>query len=476
MNQEPSQNFTRSYDSSYYPAEAKEVDSVTSILLDPVDSKKNVGGRVLRKRDFGNLAFLTLVSNGEKYQVSFQKRDFPSKQEYRNAIGSIVPGDIITGKGTTYDTKTGERTVAIENFEISSRALRPLPDKHEGLKDPEARVRKRSLDLVVNEESRRVATNRSKSTQVIRNYLLEERFDEFETPILQSIYGGANARPFTTTFNAHDDDLAYLRISNELYLKRLVAGGFDRVFEFAKDFRNEGIDRTHNPEFTQLELYEAFADYYSMRKRAKDLITVAAESIGKSKFQFLGNTIDLEGEWDQMTMEQSLTEIGGVSKDLLNDRERFIYHMKERGVVPDSETAYGIVLSSAFEEFVEPYLIHPTFIMDFPIEVSPLAKSHREKPEFAERFELYIGGKEFGNAYSELNDPIEQRNRFIQQEKNKENGDEESHPIDEEFLEIMEYGMPPMGGFGIGIDRLNMLISEKDSIRDVILFPFKKRK
>lgn len=450
-----------------YPAHSI-LNSPISQVKDPsqIDNYYGVAGRVISKRVMGNASFVHIYDDGKEMQLFLNVHNVP---DYKNLMKSMDLGDIISVRGKVFETRTKEITLSVDSFELLAKSLHPFPDKQKGITDQYTREKLRHLDLIVNEGTREAMLTRSKVNQSIREYLLEDSFIEVETPILQPIYGGANARPFKTTFHAQGNADAYLRISNELYLKRIVTGGINRVFEFAKDFRNEGIDRTHNPEFTQLELYQAYADYFTMMGHVENIFRKIADDMGKSSYEFLGHTIDVT-KWKRISMLDSLKNIGLVDIDV-TDKDAVIDYAKK---FDDSVTNYGTGILAIFEEKVEPELIQPTIVYDYPIEVSPLAKNHRSLDGFVERFEFFIGGKEFGNAYSELNDPLEQRLRFMDQQKLKE-VDDEAHPLDEDFLRVMEDGMPPMGGLGIGTDRLAMLFSEKNTIRDVLFFPFKKQ-
>ena len=467
------EDFNRRFDQTQnrnmFPAKSYNPQRLPEVKNMGVGSPVRTAGRVIFKRVMGKTTFLNIQEAGSVVQVYTNKGE---TQNYDFIRRELDIGDIVGFEGELFKTQTDELTLRTSDYQVLGKSLRPLPDKHAGLKDPHLRAKKRNLDLIVNEESRKALHVRSIANQTIRNYLTGRDFIEVETPILQPIYGGANARPFVTTLNAEGGSDAYLRISNELYLKRLIMGGLERVFEFAKDFRNEGIDKTHNPEFTQLELYQAYADYFDMMDRAEDIFTEVAKKIGKSKFKFMGHDVDMSEKWSRVSMEESLREIGELDIDI-EDREKVISFVKEKDIDFDGELNYGNALLALFEEFVEPKLIQPNIIFDYPVEVSPLAKNHRSKPGMVERFEFFIGGKEFGNAYSELNDPIEQRRRLLHQHSMRSN-DEEAHPLDEDFLNAMEYGMPQTGGLGIGMDRLCMLFAERDTIRDVLYFPFKK--
>jgi lysyl-tRNA synthetase class 2 len=379
-------------------------------------------------------------------------------------------GDHIGVEGKVFVTKTGEKTIRAKDFTILSKSLRPLPEKWHGLQDKEIRYRQRYLDLIVSPRVKETFLTRTKIIQKMREFLDDLGFVEVETPILQPIYGGASARPFVTHHNVLDMDL-YLRIADELYLKRLIIGGFEKVYEFCKDFRNEGMDKNHNPEFSMLELYQAYADYNEiMELYRKMLIYVTEEIFGSTKFTYQGNEINLGEEWKKIPILDSIKEIGGV--DVAEKDEKELREIAENLELNIAEGANKWkIVDTLFDNLVQPKLIQPTFITDYPMEISPLAKKHRKKEGLTERFELFIGGLELGNAFSELNDPLDQRKRFEQQKKLRELGDEEAQVLDEDYLRALEYGMPPTGGLGVGIDRVVMLFTDSSSIRDVIFFP-----
>ncbi|MDD3642110.1 MAG: lysine--tRNA ligase, partial [Candidatus Krumholzibacteria bacterium] len=379
-------------------------------------------------------------------------------------------GDIVGVRGPLFRTRTGELTVRIESVELLSKALRPLPEKFHGLQDKELRYRQRYVDLIVNDDVMATFLARTRIIDSIRVFLREHGFLEVETPILQPVYGGAMARPFVTHHNALDMDL-YLRIADELYLKRLIVGHMDRVFEFCKDFRNEGMDRSHNPEFTMLECYAAYWDYLDMMRFVEDLYRrLCEEVVGGTTITYGGSEIDLAPPWRRMTFFESIAEATGA--DLRGAGEAELRSEAERhGVDVGGVSGRAGLIDAIFSELVEPKLIQPVFITDYPVEISPLAKAHRCEPGLVERFEPYIAGFEAGNAFSELNDPLDQRARFEEQARMRAAGADETHPVDEDYLRALEHGMPPTGGLGIGIDRLVMLLTDSHSIRDVILFP-----
>jgi lysyl-tRNA synthetase class 2 len=449
---------------------------------DEVEEPVRVAGRLVSKRVMGKSTFAHIVDRTGRLQLYFRVNDLGvDRYELLNLIDL---SDWIGVEGTLFRTRTGEVSLKVESFELLAKAMRPLPlGKEEidsetgerrvysGFSDVEARYRQRYADLAVNPEVREVFVVRARVVGALRRFLDERGFVEVETPVLQPLYGGALARPFTTHHNALDMQL-YLRIADELYLKRLIVGGMERVYEIGKDFRNEGLSRFHNPEFTMLEFYAAYMDYRAVMELTEQMLEqVARETVGGTTVRFGGHDIDFAPPFRRYTMYEALREIGGVdvaSASLEEMRERV------RALGPDEDPATmgrGRLIDALFGELVEPRLVQPTFITDYPREMSPLAKPKRGDPELTERFELIVAGKELCNAYSELNDPVDQRERFEAQQRLKLAGDEETQPLDEDFLRAMEYGMPPTGGFGMGVDRLTMILADRTSIRDVILFP-----
>lgn len=442
----------------------------------------SVAGRVMNRRIMGKASFFNLQDSQGQIQI-YIRRDDVGVEAYNDVFKKMVDiGDIVGIKGFVFKTRTGETTVHAEEFELLTKTIRPIPipkevENEEGetvtydaFSDKELRYRQRYVDLIVNPEVRDVFLQRTRMIRVIRDFLNNFGYVEVETPVLQPVYGGASAKPFVTHHNALDMQL-YLRIANELYLKRLIVGGFDGVYEFSKDFRNEGLSRFHNPEFTQVELYVAYKDYKWMMETTENLLEkVAIELHGSTKVQVGDHTIDFKTPWPRIPMFEAIKEETG--HDLYGKTESEIQEIAdELRVETDKSMGKGKLIDEIFSEFVEPKLIQPTFIIDYPIEMSPLAKKHREKEGLVERFEAVCNGKEIANAFSELNDPIDQRKRFEEQLKLLEQGDEEAMTIDEDFLRSLEYGMPPTAGIGIGIDRLAMIMTDSDSIRDVILFP-----
>jgi len=428
-----------------------------------------MAGRIMLKRKMGKAIFADIHDISGKIQI-YARLDNIGKDEFKLFDKKLDLGDMIGVEGTLFTTKSGEKTVMINRFELLSKSLHPLPDKHSGLVDKEQRYRRRYADLIVHPEVRKTFMQRAKIIKSIRDFLNNKDFLEVETPILQPLYGGAAAEPFVTHHNRLDMEL-YLRIADELYLKRLIVGGFDKVWEYCKDFRNEGMDRLHNPEFSMVELYWAYADYNDIMTLFEDMLRkIAFDLYGKYKIEHEGKTIDFEPPFKVISMVDSVKEATGI--DFLSiDFEAAKTEAKKAGFDIDDLISWGKIVEKFFEEKVEPNLIQPTFIKDFPLEISPLAKVHRDNPRLTERFECYIGGLEMGNAFSELNDPDDQKARFEAQVTAREAGDAEAHQLDEDYITALMYGMPPTGGLGFGIDRLVMLFTDSHSIRDVILFP-----
>ena len=431
-----------------------------------------IAGRLMSKRIMGKASFCNIQDRNGLMQSYVSKNDI-GEEDYA-AFKKYDIGDIIGIKGFVFKTKTGEISVHAKEVVLLSKSLQVLPEKFHGLKDQELRYRQRYVDLIVNPESRDTFIKRSKIITEIRRFLDAKGFLEVETPVLQTIPGGASARPFITHHNTLDIDM-YCRIALELPLKRLIVGGFERVYEIGRVFRNEGISVRHNPEFTLMELYQAYTDYKGMMDITEEMFrTVAQNVLGTTKITYGGYDLDLGQSFARITMTDAVKQFTGVDFDQVKDTEEAKKIAAEKGVEFEERHVKGDILNLFFEEFVEKNLIQPTFIIDYPVEISPLTKRKPDKPEFTERFELFIVGREYGNAYSELNDPIDQRARFEYQEYLRENGDDEANMIDEDFLTALEYGMPPTGGLGVGIDRFVMLLTESVSIRDVILFPTMK--
>ena len=442
--------------------------------LEKDETHVRIAGRIMIRRGQGKTAFCVLRDQTGDIQVYFKRDELPENEW---ALFKLVDiGDILGIEGTVFTTHTGELTVRVLHFTMLSKSLRPLPEKFHGLTNTDIRYRQRYTDLIMNQDVKDTFVKRSKIISAIRRYLDGQGFMEVETPMLVANAGGAAARPFETHYNALDEDVK-LRISLELYLKRLIVGGLERVYEIGRVFRNEGVDTRHNPEFTLMELYQAFTDYHGMMDIAEALIRNAANEVCDSlHITFNGTAIDLESPFRRLTMIDAVKEYSGVDfKEFMSDNEKAIAIAKEKGIeIENGKATWGDILNSFFEEFVEENLTQPTFIMDYPVEVSPLTKRKPDCPVLTERFELFIMGGEYGNAYSELNDPIDQMSRFEAQMKLREAGDDEANMIDHDFVTALEYGMPPTGGLGIGIDRLVMLLTDSYSIRDVLLFPTMK--
>ena len=433
-----------------------------------------VAGRVMAINRFGKAAFIRFKDRSGQLQAYIRK-DKIGDEAY-HLFKQLDVGDFVGLCGVLFQTKTGEWTLLANEFRLLCKTLRPLPEKFHGLKDPEKRYRQRYLDLMMNADARELFIKRSRIIQEIRNFFLDRDFLEVETPMMQPIPGGAEAEPFKTHHNALGMDL-YLRIAPELYLKRLVVGGFERVFEINRNFRNEGISTQHNPEFTMLEFYQAYATYMDLMELTEQLFAKVAQAvIGSTQISYQGNSIELAGPWRRLSLHSALVDIGGIDSELLNNKEGLLEFAAKNEIKITKTGKLGKVVTKLFDALVEPQLIQPTFITDYPAEVSPLSRRNDQQANLTERFELFIAGSEIANGFSELNDPIDQRERFIQQVKNREAGDENAHQMDEDYIEALEYGMPPTAGEGIGIDRLVMLLTDSISIREVILFPHMKSK
>ena len=429
----------------------------------------NVAGRIIAMRRFGKAAFAGLQEEGHRLQV-YLKKDLLGDQAYE-LCQLLDLGDWIGVEGRLFRTKTDELTVEVHTLTFLTKGLRPLPEKWHGLTDIETRYRQRYVDLIANPTVQQVFRTRSRIVTTIRTFLTERGFLEVETPMMHPIPGGATARPFVTHHNTLDVDL-YLRVAPELYLKRLIVGGFRRVFEINRNFRNEGISTIHNPEFTMLEFYQAYADYHDLMDLTEQLFhQLSLEVCGHATVDYQGQPISLAPPWPRLSYLDSIVEVGKLDKAILSDHDQAIQAAKSLGVAVPPKTSHIDILVALFEETVEHTLIQPTFITDFPIEISPLARKKESNPALTDRFELFIGGRELANGFSELNDPIDQRQRFEAQVALRDAGDEEAHNLDEDFIRALEYGMPPTAGEGIGIDRLVMLLTNQASIRDVILFP-----
>lgn len=433
-------------------------------------SEVRVAGRIVSKRVMGKASFFHIQDGAGRIQ-GYARKDVMGDEPYTEYKTYDI-GDIVGLDGEAFRTNAGEISVKCHSVTLLSKSLLPLPEKFHGLKDMDLRYRQRYVDLIVNPEVKETFAKRSKIIKAIRDYLDEKGFMEVETPILHGTAGGAAARPFITHHNTLDIDM-YLRIATELHLKRLIVGGFERVYEIGRIFRNEGMDIKHNPEFTTMELYQAYTDYNGMMELCEGLFAHCAEVLyGTTKITYQGQEIDLTPPWNRMSMSDAVKQYTGVDFSSATDEEAREM-AKKLGLEVENETA-GKILSMAFDAFVEEKLVQPTFITDYPVEISPLAKRRTDNPKLTERFELFITSRELANAFSELNDPIDQKQRFVDQLKEREAGDEEAHMMDEDFVNALEYGMPPTGGIGIGIDRMVMLLTDSYSIRDVLLFPTMK--
>ena len=442
---------------------------------DSFDGKTvSVAGRIMSKRGMGKAIFCHIKDDRGQIQL-YIRSDAVSEQEFKDFRKYDI-GDIIGVTGYVFKTKTEEISVHVQSVVLLSKSLRPLPEKVHGMTSTELKYRQRYLDLIMSDESRRNFEIRSQFIRHVRRFLDERGYMEVETPVLNTIAGGAAARPFITHHNTLDIDM-YMRIATELPLKRLIIGGIERVYEIGRIFRNEGMDTRHNPEFTTIELYEAYTDFHGMMDIAEGIFSSAArELLGTYEVEWMGNTIDLSPGWKRMTMVEAVREYVGIDFDAISDDAEAVAAAKAKGVelAEAAEKTWGNALYACFDQRVEEHLIQPTFITMYPVEVSPLTKRSPQDPRLTERFEFFINASEMGNAYSELNDPIDQRERFEAQLRQRERGDDETEMLDEDFLNAMEYGMPPTGGMGIGIDRAVMLLTGSSSIRDVILFPTMK--
>ncbi len=448
---------------------------ISDIMEDPkkyLDKTVVIAARIMTKRVMGKASFAHVQDGSGRMQIYLSINDLGD--DYKD-FKKYDLGDIIGIEGFVFTTQTGETTIHATKIVLLSKALRPLPDKHSGLKDRDQRYRHREVDLIVNPEIKDTFYKRIKILGEIKNFLAKRGYLEVETPILQTVAGGASARPFITHHNTLDIDM-YLRIANELYLKRLIIGGLEKVYEMGKMFRNEGMDIKHNPEFTNIELYEAYSDYKDMMDLTEDLFVDVAENVlGTTELEYMGQKYDLSKGWKRITMTDSIKEVCGIDFNEIQTDEEAIKVAEDLGIeLEEFDKSRGRIMNLVFEEKVEETLIQPTFIYDYPIEISPLTKKKKEDPRLTERFELFIGGREYANAYSELNDPIDQYERFVKQLEDKEKGDDEANDMDSDFIQALEYGMPPTGGLGIGIDRMVMLYTNSESIRDVLLFPTMK--
>jgi lysyl-tRNA synthetase class 2 len=427
-------------------------------------------GRLMSIRIMGKATFAHIMDGTGHIQLYLRMEEI-GEESYQRFLKLFDLGDSVGVEGSLFRTRTGEVTVRVASITMLAKALRPLPEKWHGLTDVEVRYRQRYLDLLVNERARSTFVARTRIISAIRRFLDERGFLEVETPVLQPIYGGAAARPFVTHYNELDADL-YLRISDELYLKRLIIGGLDRVYEIGHDFRNEGVSTRHNPEFTQIEVYQAYADYNDMMCLTENIWhAVAMEILGTAKVAFQGQELDFAPPWRRLRMRDAILEATGIDIAVSRDLDALRQQIQQHNLKLDLKPTWGQQIDELMKEFVEPHLIQPTFLLDYPLDISPLAKQKPDMPGFVERFEFFVGALECGNAFSELNDPLDQRARFELQGRQLQAGDEEAHPMDEDWIRALEYGMPPTGGLGFGIDRMTMLFTDNPSIREVILFP-----
>nr|WP_305043052.1 lysine--tRNA ligase [Geoalkalibacter sp.] len=438
-----------------------------ALAENPVDYA--IAGRILARRDFGKAAFVQVQDRAGRLQV-YVARDQLGEEGFE-LFRKLDLGDVVGVVGTPFRTKTDELSLRASNLRLLTKSLRPLPEKWHGLTDVETRYRQRYLDLMVNPAVREVFLKRSRIISLVREFMQSREFLEVETPMMQPIAGGATARPFKTFHNTLKMDL-FLRIAPELYLKRLVVGGLERVFEINRNFRNEGISIQHNPEFTMMEFYQAYATYEDLMDFTEELIChVATEVCGSLKLSYGGREVDLTRPWKRLSFTEAIAHYGQVDLAVLEDHGQAFDYARKLGLELDRRMPLGKILAEIFDEVVEPHLWQPTFITQYPTDISPLSRKNDARPEVVDRFELFIVGRELANAFSELNDPIDQRERFVQQLSEKEAGDEEAHAMDEDYIRALEYGLPPTAGEGIGIDRLVMLLTDSASIRDVILFP-----
>ncbi|MCP3764525.1 lysine--tRNA ligase [Domibacillus sp. A3M-37] len=451
-----------------------QFDSFSKEELETKEAEVVIAGRIMTKRGKGKAGFAHVQDLSGQIQI-YVRKDAVGEEQY-DLFTMTDLGDIVGIKGKVFKTNVGELSVKATEYIFLTKSLRPLPDKHHGLKDIEQRYRQRYLDLMTNQESQKTFIARSRIIQSMRRYLDNNGYLEVETPMMHSIAGGAAARPFVTHHNALDMEL-YMRIAIELHLKRLIVGGMEKVYEIGRVFRNEGISTRHNPEFTMIELYEAYADYSDIMRLTENVIAhVAEEVIGTTTIEYGEYTVELKPEWRRLHMVDAVKEYTGVDfwKEMSDEEARAL--AKEHGIEYKETMQFGHIINEFFEQKVEEELIQPTFIYGHPVEISPLAKKNPDDPRFTDRFELFIVGREHANAFTELNDPIDQRERFESQLKEREQGNDEAHEMDDDFIEALEYGMPPTGGLGIGIDRLVMLLTNAPSIRDVLLFPLMRHK
>ncbi|MED4602902.1 lysine--tRNA ligase [Paenibacillus validus] len=467
--------FGQKFDRTHHAADiVKAYESQSKEELEALGVEVSIAGRIMQKREMGKAGFAHLQDITGKIQI-YVRADTVGETPYK-AYDLLDIGDLIGVRGTVFKTKTGELSIKAKSVEVLSKSLLPLPEKYHGLKDVELRYRQRYVDLIMNQDVQQTFITRSRIIQSMRRYLDSRGYLEVETPTLHAIAGGAAARPFITHHNALDMQL-YMRIAIELHLKRLIVGGMEKVYEIGRVYRNEGISTRHNPEFTMIELYEAYADYQDIMKLTEEMIAhIAQEVLGSTTISYQGQEINLAPPWRRVTMVDAIKEVVGVDFSVEMSDEEAHRLAKEHKVPVEPMMTFGHIVNQFFETFVEETLIQPTFITGHPVAISPLAKKSSTDPRFTDRFELFIVAREHANAFTELNDPIDQRERFEAQLVEKEQGNDEAHEMDEDFIRALEYGMPPTGGLGIGIDRLVMLLTDAPSIRDVLLFPLMRER
>lgn len=465
-----------------YPNDFKpscSIDELRKIIEEKPDTlgengrKFSIAGRMMAINKMGKSSFVRFKDRSGQIQVYIQKNRVGD--ETYSLFKKLDIGDFIGVTGPVFQTRTGEWTLLADQFRLLSKAVRPLPEKFHGIKDPEKRYRQRYLDLIMNEKTRQIFIKRSAIVAAMREFFTEKGFMEVETPMMQPLAGGAEATPFKTWHNALGMEL-FLRIAPELYLKRLVVGGFERIFEINRNFRNEGVSTRHNPEFTMVEFYQAYADYRDLMELTEEMFeTIVTKIAGSPKIEYQGNMIDFSRGWKKIAMIDSLVEIGGIEPGIIQNTEALLEFAETRNIQITKKDRHGKILTKLFDILVEPELIQPTFITGYPVEVSPLSRKSDTDPELTDRFELFIAGREIANGFSEINDPEDQYNRFLMQVRQRDEGNSEAHIMDAEYVEALEYGMPPTAGEGIGIDRLVMLLTDSASIREVILFPHMKK-
>ncbi|MCD6527993.1 MAG: lysine--tRNA ligase [Desulfuromonas sp.] len=462
--------YTNGFEVTHQTAQIKEAHADdTAQDLENCEQDYVIAGRIMARRDFGKAAFIQIQDRTGRLQVYVGKNKIGD--DSFAVFGKLDVGDIVGIGGKPFRTKTDELSLRADSLQLLTKSLQPLPEKWHGLTDVETRYRQRYLDLIVNPQVGEVFKKRSRIISLMREFMQQRDYLEVETPMMQEVAGGATARPFVTHHNTLKMDL-FLRIAPELYLKRLVVGGFERVFEINRNFRNEGISIQHNPEFTMIEFYQAYATYHDLMDMTEEMIGHIAEQVcGSRVISYGGREVDLTAPWQRLTVKEAILKYGEVSAEDLEDPAKALAYARKLGLDFDDNIGYGKLLTELFDEVAEPKLWNPTFVTEYPTDVSPLSRRNNERPEVVDRFELFVVGRELANAFSELNDPIDQKGRFEDQLVEKEAGDDEAHAMDEDYIRALEYGLPPTAGEGIGIDRLVMLLTDSASIRDVILFP-----